>query len=181
MQVWLERQGVDPNSVDFEIVAQPAALLSLLKSGSVAAASLSDPAVEQLETEVPLAVIGWPFEVVPREATFTGLFSTTDYAEKNPQLVRRYVRAYRRGAVYFNQAGQAERAHLLRQADVDLEALAKTIPGLVEAFRYNRASDKPSNVAATQGWIDIGVKYGGVPKHVDIAPFVLPTAAEEIS
>lgn len=179
-QAWLEKAEVDPDKVIFEIVAQPQALPNLLKTGEVAAVVVSDPAIQQLDQEVGINVLGWPSDVVPPKSTYTGLFSTSEFADKNPDLVKRYVRAYRRGAAYFNQASAAEKARIVKLAGLDLQALSAKYPNLVEEFRYNKASDQPSDIAATQGWVDTGVRFGGVPKAVDIAPFVFVTARENV-
>jgi NitT/TauT family transport system substrate-binding protein len=180
LKAWLEKVGIDAAAVKLEIVGQPQAMPNMLKSGAVDAALLGDPTFEQVNQQVGLSVLGWPYEVVPPDATFSGLFSTGEFAAKNSDLLVRYVRAYRRGAAYFNQASKIERARLMKLADVDLEALDRKFPGLIDAFRYNRAAEKPVNLADTQRWIDMGVKYGGVPQPLDINPFVSATAKENL-
>lgn len=180
LKAWLEKSGIDPNAVKLEIVGQPQAMPNMLISGAVDAALFGDPAIRQVMQQVDSIILGWPYEVVPPQATFSGLFSTGDYAAANAQLLVRYVRAFRRGAAYFNKASQMERAQLMKQADVDLEVLDKKFPGLIDGFRYNRAADKPANIADTQRWVDMGVKYGGVPKSIDINSFIHATAKEAL-
>jgi NitT/TauT family transport system substrate-binding protein len=176
LKAWLAKNGVDPNAVHLEIVGQPQAMPNMLSSGAVDAALFGDPAIEQIDSQIGVTIIGWPYEVVPPQATFSGLFSTRDYAAKNNEAAARYVRAFRAGAVYFNHASPLERARLMKLADIDIEALDKKFPGLLNTFRYNRAADQPINIPETQRWVDIGVQYGGVPKPVDIAGYVSETA-----
>jgi ABC-type nitrate/sulfonate/bicarbonate transport system substrate-binding protein len=178
--LWLEREGVDPSTVDFEVVNRVSTLPSLLAMGTVAAVLCGDPMSEQLERDPGITTLGFPLETVPKDSAFTGVVSTIDFVRQNPDLIRRYVRAFRLGAAYFNAASQVERARIVTLGDFNLADLTPKLPEIVEQFRYNKASDKPINIAATQQWVDIAAKYGGMPKTVDIAPFVWTTAKEEI-
>jgi NitT/TauT family transport system substrate-binding protein len=178
--LWLEQQHVDAKSVDFQIVANVPSLPNLLSTGQVAAAGLGDPFVEQLDRDVGIHVLGFPIATVPKGSAFTGIISTRDFIAKNPDVVVRYVRAYRRGAAYFNAATQTERARLVKLGDFDLAQLTPKLPNIIEQFQYNKASDGPIDVAATQKWVDTAVRYGGMPKTVEIAPFVYKTAVEAI-
>lgn len=178
VKAWLVKNGIDPSKVTLEVVAQPSGMANMLTSGTVHAAMAGDPAVAQLNQQIGVEVLGWPYETVPTGATFSGLFATKAYCTTHRDALTRYVRAFRRGAAYFNKASAAERASMMKLANLDIVALDQKLPGLLQAFRYNRAADLPVDADATQRWVDMGVQYGGVPKTVDIRPFINETARD---
>ena len=180
-KAWLEQAGVDPDKVSYEIVAQGAGIPPLLRNGTVAAAQFGDPVFDQVGKDLELLTLGWPTRYLPPGALYTGLFSTKKFIDANPELIRRYVRAYRKGAAYFNRSSPAERARLVLPGGVDIAGLEKSgLTGLTARFRYNRAAETPVNLAATQTWIDTAARYKSIPAKVDVSHAVHLTAVETV-
>lgn len=182
IRLWLEQQGVDPQSVTLESVQQQPAIPPLLRDGTVAAAQIGEANYWQVIKTTEIDILGWHFGTIPAEAAFSGLVANKTFIETKPAIVEGFVRAYRKGAALFNAATPEERARIILPGGVDLFKLeANGSPGLVANYRFNRGSDGPVNVDETKRYIADALRLGAIPTAVDVSPFIHKTATEALS
>jgi NitT/TauT family transport system substrate-binding protein len=174
---WLEKQGVDPKSVQLVSVSAIPALNATLKSGNVDAILGSDPFVQLAEKEFKAVVIAEPLNDLPDDTTIAAIYASEDFLSKHPEIARKFVAAYRKGAKYFLSASQAERGRVVEKfGQIKLSDLAKSIPDIAETFHYNLIQEGPINVGATQKWVETGYRLGEIPSVVNISDHLFETA-----
>lgn len=177
VKLWLAQGGVNPADVNFVIVPTNGDGQALAR-GDVDAVLTFEPTTSRLVLEQNAVSLLDPTKVAaPKGATFTGYYANSAFIEKNPETVRRLVRAIRRGAALYKSLTPAERAQISgKYSGIDLIKLSETVPSLLEHLRVSSLHSAPVNISATQEWINKAVQYGAVPRAIDIAPYVHSTA-----
>lgn len=177
IKAWLDQAGVDPASVSFVIIPTNGDGQALAR-GDVDAVVTFEPATSRMVLQQKAVSLLDPTQVAPpKGATFTAYYGNAAFLQKEPVVTERFLRALRRGVVAYNTLPALESARIRgKYSGIDLVKLSQSVPGLLERFRLGKPQVDGVNLAATQGWIDRAVKYGGVPRSVDIAPHVLASA-----
>ncbi|HXE27354.1 MAG TPA: ABC transporter substrate-binding protein [Stellaceae bacterium] len=101
MRAWVKKTGGDPDKVTYREVPIPSAL-DAIKNKQVDVGFVLDPYLTIGRDDPALEFIDWPlYTVIPGGATAFWIV-TGKTAEEKPDLVRRFVRAYRKGANWVN-------------------------------------------------------------------------------
>ncbi len=182
-KIWLEENGIGPNDVQF-VVVPPSSEGQTLKASSVdAVLAFSDLTALNAARQVAVKSIADPVTAaVPATATFAAYYANAAFAKANAAAIDRAVRAIRRGGEAYNLSTPEERLKFNEKyANWDLQALGRDHPGFLKTFRFIQVQQGPIDVAATQGWADKAFKAGGLPKQVDLAPYIHPTALAAVS
>ncbi|MCJ8207517.1 ABC transporter substrate-binding protein [Pseudomonas sp. RGM2987] len=179
LKVWLARAGVDINSVKFVIIPNSGDGNALAR-GDVDAVVTFEPATTRLVLEqgaVPLldpTLVG-----PPADATFTAYYANDDFLKRDPKAAERFINAIRRGAKKYGDLPRLEAVAIRgKYSGIDLINLSHTVPGLIERMDLGASQLSSVNLRETQAWVDRAVTYGGVPRPVDISPYVTPSAFE---
>lgn len=177
VKLWLAHGGVDPGEVNFVIIPTNGDGQALAR-GDVDAVLTFEPSTSRLILEQNAVSLLDPTEVAaPKGAVFTAYYANATFLEKNPETVRRLVRAIRKGAALNKSLSPTERATISgKYSGIDLVKLSQTIPGLLERLKVSNLYTGAVNVAATQDWIDKAAKYGAVPRAVEIKPYIYDLA-----
>jgi ABC-type nitrate/sulfonate/bicarbonate transport system substrate-binding protein len=177
IKLFLQRRGVDPNSVKLVPVTPYLAMGAALKGGHVDAVADSDPYTQQAEKQFGAVAIGVPSHEVAAGASTAGYFATSAWLAAHGDIARRFATAYRRAAKWANTASPEEKGQTLaRFSPVNLAALETEIPGIVRDFHYQLYNDGPLNLTQTQEWLDLAVKNGVLDKSIQIKDHLYPTA-----
>jgi NitT/TauT family transport system substrate-binding protein len=175
------KAGVNPSSITYTNVAV-GGQVAAIKSGQVdgvwaavassGASGLTTAEVEKAGgTAIPLN------GVVPTQASPSNYYTTTKFIQAHPGVTQRFVDALRKADAYYNAASTAQKIQLAGTAfGLDYATLSKSYPSLLTDPSWSNPQGGALNVKATQTWINLGVKYGGIAKPVNIAPYVYSTA-----
>ncbi|MGL5166951.1 MAG: ABC transporter substrate-binding protein [Afipia sp.] len=177
VKLWLAQGGVDPAEVNFVIIPTNGDGQALAR-GDVDAVLTFEPSTSRLILEQNAVSLLDPTEVgAPKGAVFTAYYANSTFLEKNPETVRRLVRAIGRGAALNKSLSPTERAIISgKYSGIDLVKLSQTTPGLLERLKVSNLYTGAVNAAATQDWIDKAVKYGAVPRSIEIKSYIYESA-----
>lgn len=117
--------------------------------------------------------------VRPAGSSGANYYATTKFIQAHPGVVQRFVAALEKADVLYNSGSISERIKLTSNATgIDYQAEAAHLPGLLTDPTWNGTEGGPLSIAATQAWVNMGVKYGAIAKPINIAPYVYATATE---
>jgi ABC-type nitrate/sulfonate/bicarbonate transport system substrate-binding protein len=180
VSLWIDRHGGDSKAVTFVPVTPYLAMAAALKGGHVDAILDVDPFTQRDRKQNGFVVLGVPSREASAGASLAGYYATDAWLDKQGDVVRRFVSAYRKAADWANQAGADEKAAVIaKYGAVDLKALQAEVPGVVQNFHYFRFDGGPINVAATQAWVDLAVQYHLLQKSFPIKDELYPTATAQ--
>lgn len=172
----MRRGGLDPNSdVTLLSMGGPAEMLAALKAKNIDAIAMGAPAPEMAEREGSgVIVISMLRGDVPELANmpYDVLLVRRDYAEANPDAVRRVVRALGRAMAFMRENPDGTRDALLGYFD-------KVPPAVVSEVARHLSSAVPADGRFTEEmWknqMTFDVKAGKLPKALDTREGVLWT------
>lgn len=153
VMVWLDKAGVDPDSVTFVEVPFPNQGLALRES-QVDAAFMADPFMT-LEQQTPgITIIDNPFGAIePEHFPSTGWLVKRSWAENNTDVVERFLRANAKAAEAANAFTPEERAELLGEHFDMPPAIATQIS--VGYFESDLPVDRLENILQLMGEYDM--------------------------
>jgi ABC-type nitrate/sulfonate/bicarbonate transport system substrate-binding protein len=177
--LYLKRFGVDPSQVQTVVINQRDTVGAALASGQIQAAIASDPDVAQWQHQfgvIPLT--GRPWQQIPEHATTAGFFATPAFVSAHADLVDRFARIARAGAVRYNHYSAEQKARIALKYDhIDLFALEKQTPGILKRMDdTDSAQEGPINLADTNAWLDIARANGVIKGRFDLKPLIDSTA-----
>lgn len=165
---WIDKNGGDSSSVQY-IEMPPATSLPAVVAGRVDATILTTPFLMQAVDGGAVRVVTDAYSAIAKQYLGLGWITTSDYADKNRDVINRFVRVMHDSAVYCN-AHQSETAEMMA-------ALAKQSPEIVHQMRrvlfaqYLSASD-------IQPLIDTAVKYKLIDTPFDAKELISPLAVK---
>jgi len=177
----LEGQGLDPKSVKFTIVPDQTTYGALLaaKQADVISTSSSVNAYKWIH-QYKLRPIGETAKAQLKLADgspIAGWWSTGTWFAKNRDTANRFRDALRETITWYQTLSKEERAAIvLAQTKIDLVALDKETPGVLQAGTTHFGFGGPVDLPKLQTWIDIGNKYANVPADVDLTKHIFETA-----
>jgi NitT/TauT family transport system substrate-binding protein len=156
VRAWVDATGGDSSTVKLIELPMNAAIVAVT-SGRVDATDLVQPYLGPALTSGAVRSVGDAVSATGLHHTDSAWFTTIDYAQKNPDVVNRFMRTIRDGAVYVN-AHPAETAHFL--AD-----FAKVQTSYVDKLRVLQGwrLDPPN----LQPIIDAAARYKMIPERFD--------------
>jgi NitT/TauT family transport system substrate-binding protein len=101
MRAWIKKTGGDPDKVTFREVPIPSSL-DAIKNKQVDVGLVLDPYMTIGLDDPALEFIDWPIYAVMPGGPTAFWVVTGNTAEQRPEMVKSFVRAYRKGAIWVN-------------------------------------------------------------------------------
>jgi len=165
VRAWVDAKGGDSSTV--KLVELPmSAVTAALTAGRIDAAVLIQPFLSPALTSGTVRSLGDPVSATGTHHTDSAWFTTVDYTQKNPDVVNRFMRTIRDGAIYVN-AHPAETA------------------GILTKFAMVQSSDV-GKIRVLQGWkldpanlqplIDAAARYKFIPERFEARDLIYQNA-----
>lgn len=163
---WIEKHGGDWTKV--KVVEMPfPAMEGALRDKKIDAFTGTEPFVAIPSGRVS-KVIGYPLgEIAPR-LLVSGYFTSGDWADKNADTVRGFIRSLNKGIDYHNNNLEEAKARIAKWTGLD--------PGLVGKIALS-AFEKEIVLSDTQVLIDLSVKYKFIEKPFKAEELISKLAA----
>ncbi|HEY5349405.1 MAG TPA: ABC transporter substrate-binding protein [Candidatus Lustribacter sp.] len=158
LEAWLDQNGGDSAAVKY-VELPPAQMTAALDRGTVAAASLPDPALDAAVTNGTVRIIGKNYDSIAKTFMITGWFATGDWLAKNPDVAKKFSAAIAETADWAN-ANHDRAAEIL--------------------FKYTKIDTRKSHVrfaralspAIVQPVLDAGARYRMLDKSVTLSDLI---------
>jgi NitT/TauT family transport system substrate-binding protein len=152
LEAWLDKNGGDSGSAKY-VELPPGEMVAALERGTVAAASLPDPALAAAVAAGTVRIIGNNYDSVAKTFMITGWFATSDYLTKNPDVAKKFVEAMAATAEWANANHDQAAAILLKYTKIDTRQSHVRFAGRLSA-------------AIVQPVLDAGAQYKMLDKSV---------------
>ncbi|WP_174021848.1 ABC transporter substrate-binding protein (plasmid) [Agrobacterium fabrum] len=174
-------QGGDPSKVKFTIVPDQTSFGAVLQSDQ-ADAIFTSSAVNAYKW---IAQFG--FRTVGETNTrglkiadgspIAGWWATAAWYEKNNDAAKRFTDALRETETWYRGLSKDKQAEYVKsQTKIDLRALDKETPGILDAATEYFGYEKPVDLDKLKAWIAVGSQYANVPGDVDLDKHIFATA-----
>jgi NitT/TauT family transport system substrate-binding protein len=161
MREWLRKEKVDLQSITFREIPFPD-MLAALRNKTVSAVGATEPFIT-LGKEQGARVLGYYFTDVKSPVVLSGVVAMIPYAEANPDIVKRFVRAIDRAVEDFRKDPQVARK--------TIAANTKIPPAVIEKMGLgNWQTDVPPE--QMQFWVDAAKKEGIVNTAADFKSLI---------
>ena len=157
----VEEDGGDASAVDFVEIAFPD-MGAALESGDVDAAWMVDPFLT-LALEGGARVVTYNYPDFDPKLPIEAYFTTSKFAQQNPELVDRFVRALIKSNEYANENPDEVREVVSTFTEISEELLSKIAP-----IYYPTEFD----VKSLQKLADATQKYGSIDDPVDVMELI---------
>jgi NitT/TauT family transport system substrate-binding protein len=145
---WVDANGGDSKTMKFlEITSS--ATIPALESGRIDGATVLNPTLQIALRTPSIKLLANPFDTISKHFCSSTWFTTRDYIEKNPDIVRRFVTGLQQATRY--ELGKVL-APFLKQDEATLATFPRTTDGLT------------LDTADYQPVIELAVRYGTIPK-----------------
>jgi NitT/TauT family transport system substrate-binding protein len=161
-QAWIDKNGGDSKAVKF-IEMPYSAMGAAVASGRVDVASIDEPFVGDAIATDRLRVIGLPLAAVAKRFIEGAFFSTTAYAQANPDVVRKFADAMAKAADWANANPDSSAAILAKYSKRPLA------PGAARTYfmpRFVRSEAQPL--------IEAAAKYGALKAAFPLSNMFAP-------
>jgi NitT/TauT family transport system substrate-binding protein len=118
LESWLDKNGGDSKSAKY-VELPPAQMVAALQRGTIAAASLPDPALNSAVNDGSVRIIGNNYDSVAPSFLITAWFATSDWIAKNPDLAKRFSDAMAETADWANTNHDKAAEILLKYTKID--------------------------------------------------------------
>ena len=152
-RAWLDQNGGNTSTVKFVEIAN-GSMPAALSTGRVAAAEINEPYLGTAEKTDRL--IGYPNDAVAKEFLVAGWFTSTSWAQSNPDVVARFAAVMSKAAVWANR-----KQNDVKAAEI-LERYTKIETGLMATMVRVHFAER-LNASLIQPQIDATAKYAGFP------------------
>lgn len=160
---WLVEKGVDPKSVNFVEVTFPT-MADIIKSGGVDAVLTAEPFVTRM-TNAGLGTVGARYAAeLARTEPIIFYAASREWAEKNPETVKKFRAAITEGAAIVN--GDREKA------SAAISKFTKQSIELVKSSPPNR-SDPEIKASQLGWWIEIMASQKMLQSKLDLEKLIL--------
>ena len=151
---WSEANGGDPKSLKFVEIPMVAAGAAI-EQNRVYAASVTEPFLDAALLDGKVKMLGTAYSSIASHYLFSAWFTTTDWAAKNPDLVRKFQDVVQRAAIYTN-VHPVETAPIIGQfSDVQ--------PAVYEHMTQRAYAGTHLTPADLQPLIDKSAHFGVIP------------------
>jgi len=152
---WMEAHGGDPKSLKFVEVPMSAAGAAL-EQNRIAAASVTEPFLDADLQAGKVKMLGTAYASIATHYLFSAWFTTSDWAAKNPDLVRKFQDVVQRAAFYTNLHPD-ETAPIIGQ-------FSGMQPGVYEHMTQRAYAGTHLTGADLQPLIDTSAHFGIIPQ-----------------
>lgn len=163
---WMAKHGADPKKVSIIEVGFPN-MGSALRAKRVQAAFLSEPFMTAEMDAGGVRALSYPFAEFDPGMPIAGWYASDKWAKANPDLVRRFAAAIKKGNEYATKNPAERNAILAKYTKID----AKMIERIVMP-NFPTKLDVPG----LQRQADTAHQYGALTQRLDVAPLVLDSA-----
>jgi NitT/TauT family transport system substrate-binding protein len=158
LEAWVDKNGGDSASAKY-VELQPSLMVAALERGTVAAASLPDPALDAAVTAGSVRIIGNNYDSIAKTFMITGWFATGDWLAKNPDVAKKFAAAMAETADWANANHDRAAEILLKYTKIDTRK---------SHVRFaNRLS-----AAIVQPVLDAGAQYKMLDKSVTLGDLI---------
>jgi NitT/TauT family transport system substrate-binding protein len=158
LEAWVDKNGGDSASAKY-VELPPAQMTAALERGTVAAASLPDPALAAAVTAGTVRIIGNNYDSIAKTFMITGWFATSDWLAKNPDVAKRFAAAMAETADWANANHDRAAEILLKYTKIETQK---------SHVRFaNRLS-----AAIVQPVLDAGAQYKMLDKSVTLSDLI---------
>lgn len=144
---WIEENGGDPGSVEFIEIPFPQ-MGGALAEGRVDAAVIAEPALTQAK-ESGARILGDLYSAISDEFLITAQFTTSAWAEENPEAVEKFARAIEKGNKWANENPE-ESARILQQYTEISPEVVESMTRALNGEQFDPALVQPPLDAATK-------------------------------
>ncbi|MEW6644191.1 MAG: ABC transporter substrate-binding protein [Pseudomonadota bacterium] len=160
---WLTEKGVDPKSVNFVEVTFPT-MNDVLKSGTVDAVLTAEPFVARM-TAAGTGYVGARYGAdLARTEPIIFYAAARDWAEKNPEAIRKFRAAIAEAAVIVNTDRDKASAAIAKFTKQQLELVKTTVPN------HSEPALKPEQLA---WWIEVMQQQNMLQSKLDLNKLIL--------
>jgi NitT/TauT family transport system substrate-binding protein len=154
LEAWVDKNGGDSASAKY-VEVQPSLMVAALERGTIAAASLPDPALDAAVSAGTVRIIGNNYDSIAKTFMITGWFATGDWLAKNPDVAKKFAAAMAETADWANANHDRAAEILLKYTKIDTRK---------SHVRFaNRLS-----AAIVQPVLDAGAQYKMLDKSVTL-------------
>ncbi len=154
LEAWLDKNGGDSAAVKY-VELPPAQMAAALERGTIAAASLPDPALDAAVTNGTVRIVGNNYDSIAKTFMITGWFATADWLAKNPVVAKKFGAVMAETAAWANANHDRAAEILLKYTKVDTRK---------SHVRFARTLD----AAIVQPVLDAGAQYKMLDKSVTL-------------
>jgi NitT/TauT family transport system substrate-binding protein len=164
--VWLERLGVDRNSLKY-VEVPPSATMAAMDQKRVVGSAMLEPFYSSMVATGRVRVIGYPYNAIADRFADAVLFANVKWAAEHPSVVQRFLRATQEASTY-----------VAAHENVAVELLSQQGGFDPAAFKSMHHSDlgvalSPADV---QPVINVAAKYGIIPKQLQASEIICSCA-----
>ncbi|ETR76544.1 ABC transporter substrate-binding protein [Afipia sp. P52-10] len=160
---WLQEKGVDPKGVNFVEVSFPT-MNDILKSGAVDAVLTSEPFVTRMTNAGTGYVAARYVADLNRTEPIIFYAASRDWAEKNPEIVKKFREAVAEGAKIVNADRDKASASIAKFTKQPLDIVKLNPPS------YQEPAMKASDLA---WWVEVMKQQKLLQGNIDLAKVVL--------
>ena len=177
----IKAQGGDPSAVKFTIVPDQTTFGAVLQSKQADAIATSSAVnaykwINQFKFRTVGAVNTQSLNLSDG-SPIAGWWATRGWYEKLEDLARRFRDALRETILWYGTLPRERRVEIIKtQTGVDLVALDKEAPGVLDAATEYFGFGTPVDLKKLAIWVEIGARYAKVPNDLDLDRHVFPTA-----
>ena len=151
---WMEANGGDPKSLKFVEIPMGAAGAAI-EQNRVYAASITEPFLDAALQGGKVKMLGTAYAAIASHYLFSAWFTTSDWAAKNPNLVRKFQDVVQRAAAYTN-------AHPDATAPI-IGQFSAMQPGVYEHMSQRAYAGTRLTAADLQPLIEKAAHFGIIP------------------
>jgi ABC-type nitrate/sulfonate/bicarbonate transport system substrate-binding protein len=177
----VKAEGGDPSKVKFTIVPDQTTFGAVLQSDQ-ADAIFTSSAVNAYKwiAQFGFRSVGETDTrglKIADESPIAGWWATTAWYEKNQDAAKRFTDALRETETWYRGLSKDKQAEYVKtQTKIDLPALDKETPGVLNAATEYFGFEKPVDLNKLKAWIAVGSQYANVPGDVDLDKHIFATA-----
>ena len=167
-RAWVKARGGDPDKVAYKELPFPQ-IGDAVKRRQIDAAITGEPFKGAFLKDPELAIVGSPFIEVQSGLDVGQYLTTSTYAAQNPDTIVKFMRALRKGIVWYND-------NLASQEVAELVSEYTRIP--VATVKGLKLMPLPTrvNVGQIQKTVELMLSDGMIKSKIDVEKFVLPIA-----
>lgn len=164
--VWLDKNGVDPQSVKF-VELPPSSAAAALAQSRIDAAIVFQPFMQDAVQSGGARIFAYPLSAIGKQLEVSSWFGTTDWVTAHRDAVVRFEHAIYDASLYIGKHEDESAPLLAAFAGVDTETVLR-VPRPSRAL-YIRTSE-------LQPFIDAAAKYKFIPKPFPADELISPYA-----
>jgi NitT/TauT family transport system substrate-binding protein len=162
VDTWIDKTGGETKSVRF-VELPVSAMQAAVIEHRVDAAFMLYPALAEALLSGKVRVVSVPYDAIAPFFVLSGWFTTTDYATKHPDIIRKFVDVMYRAAAFAN-SHPADTAQMMSE-------LTK-VPMSIYATMSRVGAATATNPRDWQPLIDAAAKYGVIPHAFPAKDFI---------